>query len=157
MKSPTRAGQIRNSAKAIIRRGDQLLVVVMRDRQGPWYICPGGGQDHGESLIDALQRECLEEIGCTLKVGHLCFIREYIADHHTPHEGTEGLHQLDFFFHAELRNDGDPLSHQADDPYQTAVAWKSISELKTLRFFPQALLAALEKESHGLTYLGDVN
>lgn len=34
-----------------------------------YYKLPGGGVEEHEKLEDALKRECLEEIGCNVKVG----------------------------------------------------------------------------------------
>jgi 8-oxo-dGTP diphosphatase len=54
---------VRPSVKAIIVRDDHLLVVVNRNPAGQDVeLLPGGGQEPQESLPEALQRECLEEI-----------------------------------------------------------------------------------------------
>jgi len=55
---------VRLSVKAIIVREGRLLVLKCRDQQGFWYVLPGGGQQVGETLDQALRRECLEELGC---------------------------------------------------------------------------------------------
>ena len=55
--------KVRNSAKAVIIRDNKLLVLIKRDQDGPYAVLPGGGQRWGETLPDALMRECQEEIG----------------------------------------------------------------------------------------------
>lgn len=50
----------RVSAKLFVVQDGKLLVV--REDQG-WYGLPGGGIDHGESIIEGLTREISEEIG----------------------------------------------------------------------------------------------
>ncbi|MEC1177482.1 NUDIX domain-containing protein [Metasolibacillus meyeri] len=49
---------IRNSAKAIIVKDEKLLAIKIQENGGTYYILPGGGQEHGENLHQALQREC---------------------------------------------------------------------------------------------------
>ncbi|MDI6739140.1 MAG: NUDIX domain-containing protein [Candidatus Edwardsbacteria bacterium] len=70
---------IRNSAKAVIINDCKLLVLEMRDEDGPWYALPGGGQQPGETLHAALVRECREEANAAVTIGELLFIREYIG------------------------------------------------------------------------------
>lgn len=67
---------IRNSAKAVIVQDGRLLVIRLEDQYGTAYVFPGGGQEKGEELKDAVARECLEEIGQAVNVG-LLHIRVY--------------------------------------------------------------------------------
>ncbi|MCX6069761.1 MAG: NUDIX domain-containing protein [Chloroflexi bacterium] len=73
---------VRNSGKAIVIRDESILVIAYRDEEGEWFSLPGGGQEPGETLTDALQRECLEELGVGVEAGPLRYIREYIGAHH---------------------------------------------------------------------------
>lgn len=41
---------IRNSAKAVIIQEGKLLAIKKQDKEGYYYILPGGGQEHGENL-----------------------------------------------------------------------------------------------------------
>nr|WP_317851925.1 NUDIX domain-containing protein [Planococcus sp. 4-30] len=54
---------IRNSAKAVILKDSKVLLTKNVDDEGFFYLFPGGGQDHGETLPETVKRECLEEIG----------------------------------------------------------------------------------------------
>ena len=49
-----------SSVRAIVFRGDDVL--VMRNRDGT-HILPGGRVEHGESQVEALRREIVEEAG----------------------------------------------------------------------------------------------
>ena len=60
---------IRTAARALIILEGKLLAIKMRDQSGVFYILPGGGQNHGETLRQGLQRECLEEIGTDVDIG----------------------------------------------------------------------------------------
>ena len=66
---------IRNSAKAIIIVDNKLLVNKMNDGE-MFYLLPGGGQNPGELLSDALERECIEELRYHIRVNELLFVRE---------------------------------------------------------------------------------
>ena len=44
-------GTVRTAARALIIESDAVLVVEYRDAQGPWYLLPGGGQRHEETLV----------------------------------------------------------------------------------------------------------
>ena len=62
---------IRNSAKAIIVKDSKVLLTKNEDNEGVFYLFPGGGQEHGETLPETVKRECLEEIGQQVEVGEL--------------------------------------------------------------------------------------
>ncbi|MFC8564102.1 NUDIX domain-containing protein [Peribacillus frigoritolerans] len=66
---------IRNSAKAIIICGDKVLITKNQDNEGYFYLFPCGGQEHGETIHNALIRECIEEVGKEVEIGELLHIR----------------------------------------------------------------------------------
>ena len=52
-----RQRRIRTSAKALVIRDGCMLAVKLQDRDGVFYIMPGGGQHAGELLPAAVERE----------------------------------------------------------------------------------------------------
>jgi len=61
--------KVRSGVKGIVIRNNKLLTIKKYDQLfGTDYTLPGGGQEHGENLIDALKREFLEEVGCHIEV-----------------------------------------------------------------------------------------
>ncbi|MEA3238227.1 MAG: NUDIX domain-containing protein, partial [Candidatus Bipolaricaulota bacterium] len=93
---------IRNSAKAIIIEDDRILLTRNRNNAGEFYLLPGGGQRHGESLSEALVRECLEEIGVRVSVGNLLLVRDYISAHHEFASEDANAHQVEFMFRCRI-------------------------------------------------------
>jgi 8-oxo-dGTP pyrophosphatase MutT (NUDIX family) len=56
--------RIRPAARAVIRTEDQqVLLVRFEFPAGRRWALPGGGVDPGESAVDALRRELVEELG----------------------------------------------------------------------------------------------
>ncbi len=55
----------RIAVRAVIfdRDGNVAMLAVTRDG---YHKLPGGGVEEGEDLHEALARECLEEVGCTI-------------------------------------------------------------------------------------------
>ncbi|MCR4391419.1 MAG: NUDIX domain-containing protein [Candidatus Acetothermia bacterium] len=152
---------IRTAAKAIVIRDGRLLVTVNRDPDGVFYLLPGGGQEPGETLLQALRRECREEIGADVEIGDLVFVREYIGAQHefTDHDGD--VHQIELLFVARLPDGEIPGAGMVPDTGQTGIAWLPIAELPRLRLYPAALAEPLRRLSQGALpgphYLGDVN
>jgi 8-oxo-dGTP pyrophosphatase MutT (NUDIX family) len=154
---------IRNSAKAIIIQTEQLLTIKNRDLQGHFYILPGGGQDHCETLHEALHRECKEELGVDIVIGRLRFIREYIGAHHEFAEHDGDVHQIEFMFHCNLAEGHIPANGTLLDTYQIGISWLPLTQLDQYRLYPSVLKELLkiksndEIDTHSRIYLGDIN
>ena len=140
----TGAATIRVAAKAIIIRDDHLLVTVNEGDFPIFYLCPGGGQEHGEDAHEALRRECREEIGCAVAVGELAFVRDYIGADHDFAEHDGGVHQLEAYFFCELAPGAEPLLIGDGDTWQTGVAWLPLAGLGEVDLHP-GLAASLAR------------
>lgn len=154
---------IRNSAKAIIIQNGQLLTIKNRDPLGDFYILPGGGQEHHETLHEALRRECKEEIGVEIVIGRLQFVREYIGAHHEFSEYDGEVHQIEFMFRCALKEGHRPSNGTMLDTYQIGISWLPIAQLDRYRLYPAVLKELIKTrcsddiDSHIQVYLGDVN
>ena len=142
----------------IIRDG-KILVIIKQDQEGPYAVLPGGGQNWGETLPEALIRECQEEIGADVKVRKLLFIREYRSSQHEFSRINPDLHQVEFYFKCKLPKDYEPSRGTHPDNGQLEVRWVDLDKLAEVDLFPHAIhtiLADLKHSSYPV-YLGDCN
>ncbi|MCW3794600.1 NUDIX domain-containing protein [Paenibacillus sp. LS1] len=149
---------IRNSAKAVIVQDGRLLVIRLEDQYGTAYVFPGGGQEKGEELKDAVARECLEEIGQAVNVGELLHIREYIGKNHEFAEWDADIHQVEFYFACSLI-DPEAIVFEGSNPdnNQVAVEWIALEDLSQIRLYPKTIGELLLKSGSSSIYLGDLN
>ncbi|MEM6346659.1 MAG: NUDIX domain-containing protein [Bacteroidota bacterium] len=151
---------VRTSTKAIIiEEGKILCSKFQSPRSGKiFYGLPGGGQDHGENLKDAIKRECYEEILAKVEVGDIVFVRDFIRQNHIEEPDDDDFHQVDFYFLCKLLNHGELGVGPVPDTKQIGVEWITINDLSVDIFFPAALIPYLQKNDlkSGPVYLGDV-
>lgn len=147
--------RFRNSAKAIIIKDNKLLAIEKMENGSPWYLLPGGGQEFGETLIEALKRECLEEIGAEVEVGKMILSREYIGKNHEFYETDFDFHQVEFYFYCSLISDVNECDATKPDNGQTGIRWISLDDSAT-KLYPKFLLNALKNASEFI-YHGDKN
>lgn len=152
---------IRNSAKAIIIKGDNLLLTKNIDDEGAFYLFPGGGQEVGETLQDAVVRECIEEVGQQVEVGELLFLREYIGKNHEYAVEDAHVHQIEFYFTCNLVNEFDSeIVPTSPDSHQIGIEWVPIEELTQYRIYPKELRKFIINHycnEKSPVYLGDIN
>ena len=160
---PTR---LRPSAKAVICQ-DGAVLLTRNDSgngTGAWFIFPGGGQEPGESLPEAVRREVEEETGLHVAVHELLWVREYIpSNHEWSYDVDHEEHQLEMMFRCtviggELRN-GDGA-----DEHQVGVEWVDADDLGAMRIYPGVALPQLmqllrdgQPTTAGTVYLGDAD
>ena len=150
---------IRTAARALILLDQKVLAIKMRDRTGVFYILPGGGQNHGETLREGLRRECFEEIGTEVEVGELLYVREYIGKNHEFRNTHHAFHQVENVFRCSLPNPDGIGAGTKHDKKQVGVEWVPLEDLPNRRFLPEVIKPFFKDGSFdvGTNYLGDVN
>ena len=136
---------VRNAAKAIIIKDRAILAVRYEDEGGVYFAIPGGGQLHGETLVETLHREIKEELNIAIRNSGLRFIREYIGKLGESAWRDAAFHQVEFMFECEIEGDTAPMMGAHGNHSQVGFAWIPIDELDQVRFYPKKLIAYLGK------------
>ncbi|BBU58247.1 hypothetical protein KU6B_45120 [Mameliella alba] len=110
---------IRPTVRAVIRKGDLVLVQVKQAASGQRYLTlPGGRQEVGETMQHCLMRECLEEIGVAPEVGDV----RHVADVFRKRAG--GVRQLiEVLFDCAVPDAYVPVLGARPDKRQVATIW----------------------------------
>ncbi|MBO4471482.1 MAG: NUDIX domain-containing protein [Clostridia bacterium] len=141
---------IRTSAKALVIRDGRMLAIRLHDQDGDFYIMPGGGQNAGELLPAAVEREVAEETGIAVKAGDAVFIIEG--------EKGEESHRVDIVFRCEYLGETDAERHT--DWNQTGYDWLDIATLNKAPLYPSKLRRPIMNLAAGKeapVYLGNEN
>jgi 8-oxo-dGTP diphosphatase len=149
--------RVRPSAKAIIIRDQHLLVIVRNPPEGEHFILPGGGQEHGETLEQAVKRECLEEVGLEVRVGALLYVRDYIGRNHGYKHDHPDFHGLEMMFECFVADDAEPSLGSNPDTNQSGVRWLPLASLETTSLYPKEVRGLIARQDRSRLYLGDIN
>jgi ADP-ribose pyrophosphatase YjhB (NUDIX family) len=150
---------IRNAVRAVIRR-DNSILLLRKDgyEQGEErFALPGGGQDLGETLEQALNRECLEEIDTRVEIHDLVYVADYFKPRETVPQSTR--HLVEFLFTCSVPADYIPRSGHHPDRHQVEVVWVGLNELAGMPLNPGALIPYLAEPGKitGTVYLGTID
>lgn len=126
---------IRVRPTALIIQDDKVLLIEYEDKFGIHYNLPGGGAEEGETLIEGVKRELLEEAMADVEVGPIAFVYE-VAPHHQSGDYTLDFHGINIIFHCTLKEGSEPRLPDKVDANQTAVRWVSIHELDSIVLYP---------------------
>ena len=125
---------IRLRSSALILEHDAVLLIEFNDENGVHYNLPGGGVEAGESIIQAVKREVLEEASVKVETQQVAFIYEY-APHLT--QGRYGpVHSLTTILECTLQKGEVPRMPEEPDENQTDVKWIRLDELHQVVLYP---------------------
>ncbi len=130
---------IRCAGRALIVREGKLLTVILRDKESELHVLPGGGQVHGETLVQTVKRECREELGVDIAVDKLAYVREYIGANHGFARRHRGFHQVEAVFYCRIPDDARLGAGSGQDNRQIGLAWIPLADFEQYRFSPSIL------------------
>lgn len=143
----------RLAVRAILVEDGQILLAHFVDPGGDWYVTPGGGVQHGETLEEAFHRELQEEIGARAEFGEVACIREILADRLETTNLPAGFHQVEVFVRGRLLPD-QTLRMVEPDRWQVGLEWVPLARLHTLPFFPRGLISEFQAQAFPKFYYG---
>ncbi|WP_440119570.1 NUDIX domain-containing protein [Paenibacillus sp. QZ-Y1] len=141
--------KIRNSAKALIIKDGKMLATKLNDNGDVFYSLPGGSQNAGETLTDAVKREVAEEIGVDVEPLSLKFVIEGVYG--------EALHRVDLVFlcqYAGILEDSAVQGNQDQVGYE----WLEIKDITQQPLYPAKLRKQILRLFEGeetVMYLGN--
>ena len=149
----------RYSIKAIIIKNNKLLVESVDYGRGRFSKLPGGGQEWGETMQDALVRECKEELNIDVLPLRLVMARDYIAKNHIQNIDLDYFHQAELMFECEVEDFSTLCVGTVPDGNGQRIEWIDLDELSQSDFYPKAIIPYLNdiKNIKETIVLGDVN
>jgi ADP-ribose pyrophosphatase YjhB (NUDIX family) len=131
---------------ACIIKDNKLLMVRHRKKDKKYWLLPGGRIEYGETLVEALKREILEETGFEVEVGNFMFISEAIPE-------DVHRHILNIFFEAHIVKGTLKIGN---DDILDAVEFIDIDKLDDLVIYPiiKEELKLYIRERKSLGYIG---
>ena len=134
-----KANTIVPAVTAIVINNSNELLMIERSDNGYWAV-PGGAQDIGESVIEAVKREVAEETGIVVEVVHLTGI--YSDPRHViAYDNGEVRQEFSLCFRAKPVGGSLRMSAEA-----AKVQWVSPEQLDSLKIHPSMRL----RIDHGL-------
>ncbi|SFM46934.1 NUDIX domain-containing protein [Paenibacillus sp. 1_12] len=122
---------IRNTVRALIIQDDKLLSIKKeRPNVGVYYALPGGAQEPSETLEQALNRECMEELGLEIIESQLLCLREYISRNHEYSFIMKEVHTIDFIYTCNTKPILTELKSTHADIGQIGIEWLPINKIR---------------------------
>ena len=127
-------------AYAVIIKKNQIALI--KKATGAYtgkYDLPGGGIEHKETPIQALHRECMEELAATVTQEQLLETTAINIKWQVKENITEDLHHIGILYLTEIKED--KLKETPDGIDSNGALWMNIDEIEKNSLSPFAYYA----------------
>jgi len=149
---------IRITVRAVIIQDNKILLIKKDSpSDGIRYTLPGGALESGETLHQAVIRECIEEINTPVEVFDVLHIADFFIPKLEPKPYTR--HQLEILIQCQVPKNYLPKSGFEPDKHQVGVEWIALDNLAQIKISPHffaELLIHLAIKKHNI-YVGSVS
>ena len=137
------------SARGVLEKGSEILFIEYEDSIGKYYSLPGGTQDIGESLANAVVREFREETLLDVTINELIMVREFILKESEIKTWEAGIHQVEAIFLCSLTDENQEYGiGLVPDGGMLGLKWIDKKDFKNFRLYPtHDLPEILEKKN----------
>jgi ADP-ribose pyrophosphatase YjhB (NUDIX family) len=122
------------TCKALFIKDGKILAIKKNENGAVRFILPGGRQEWGESFEDALNRECVEELGRSPD-----FVRQIAIIGERYYRIEEDEYHLTYIVFECEYMDTTNLAPEKPDTDQVGIEWLNINELDRMPFGPKKL------------------
>lgn len=132
-------------SRAIIIEENHILLCRTVGLNPDFYFLPGGHIEHGESAVEALSRELMEEIGFSFKIQRFLGCMEYSFDPKVTVHAKCHTHEYNFIFEARPEVFIDPKLplKQLEDHIETQ--WLPLDRLNQIDLRPEPVTRLIPK------------
>lgn len=127
---------IKVRVSAIIFNEKRLVVTKHSvEGYGDYYLLPGGGLELGESPLEALQRECKEEIGIEIEIERMLYYKSGYNENDT---------YLELIFLCKPKTKNFRISEN-EKSVKSIEYMNDESDLRKINFFPKQIISKVFK------------
>jgi 8-oxo-dGTP diphosphatase len=134
------ADKIGIRAATVTIKDNKVLLVNSKYDDGEYYLFPGGGVEHGETIREAAIRETLEETGINIDIKKVLHINEFI------YRNNWDKRSITIFFLSEV-NSKDEREVLDDEGKIKEVVWVDLKDLEKIDIRPKILVKILKSKS----------
>lgn len=131
---------MKERVRAIIKKGNEILLIHRIKKGREYWVFPGGGVENGEDLETAMKRECKEELGVEIKV-----IENFTSERFDRGE----VEQLEHFYFCDIVSGelgtGDGPEYDVNSDYEGIheIEWLCINDLLNYDLRPKEVASKL--------------
>lgn len=145
--------RIRITPRAVIVNENEILLQHKVYEDGSErYVLPGGAIEPGETIEQALIRECQEEIGTIIMVEKLLHVADFFREKKTTPPTRR--QQVELLFQCRVPENYLAQNGPAPDKHQVAVEWVALSQLEERLYPPSIVDKLLNLTINSPVYLG---